>query len=173
MNPQIVSFPSKLFNEMTAALDGAIAAAVDADVRDRIDTARRLVVSASVTATETTTGGLAPWQIIKIKTYIARNIERSLSNDELAALARLSTSYFCKTFRTSFNETPQQYVLSRRIENACLLMLETPDTLADIAYACGFTDQAHLSRQFRRTMGTSPHAWRRHFSKDNTQGVLA
>ncbi|MAS53128.1 MAG: AraC family transcriptional regulator [Pimelobacter sp.] len=173
MTPQIVTFPSVLFNEMTAALDGALAAAVDADVRDRIVAARRLVASASATTAETATGGLAPWQIAKVRAHVTRNIERGLPNDELAALTRLSTSYFCKAFRASFGETPQQFVLSRRVEQACALMLETPDTLADIAYACGFTDQAHFGRQFRRAMGTSPHAWRRHFSQDRAEGLLA
>ena len=61
------------------------------DVRARIVAARRLVASASATTAETATGGLAPWQIAKVRAHVARNIERGLPNDELAALTRLST----------------------------------------------------------------------------------
>jgi AraC family transcriptional regulator len=33
--------------------------------------------------------------------------------------------------------------------------------LSEIAINCGFADQAHFSRQFRRTMGDTPNTWRR------------
>jgi AraC family transcriptional regulator len=41
------------------------------------------------------------------------------------------------------------------------MMLETDEALSQIAFACGFSDQAHLSRIFRRTQGISPARWRR------------
>jgi AraC-like DNA-binding protein len=40
-------------------------------------------------------------------------------------------------------------------------MLESTESLTDIAQRCGFTDQAHLCHHFRRSMGDSPAAWRR------------
>jgi AraC-like DNA-binding protein len=42
-------------------------------------------------------------------------------------------------------------------------MLTTEDTLSQIAVACGLADQSRLSRVFRRTLGHSPSAWRRHY----------
>lgn len=173
MENQIVSFPAVLFGQMAAALDGALAATIDADVRERIAVARRLLATSNPTGAQTATGGLAPWQIGKIEAYVQRNIAEVMSNADLASLTRLSTSYFCKAFRVSFGDTPQHFILNKRVEHACTLMMETPDSLADIAYACGFTDQAHLSRQFRRVMGTSPKAWRRYFSADRSLTAAA
>jgi AraC-like DNA-binding protein len=41
------------------------------------------------------------------------------------------------------------------------MMTSTRERLTDIALACGFADQSHLNRHFRRVVGTSPGLWRR------------
>jgi transcriptional regulator GlxA family with amidase domain len=48
-----------------------------------------------------------------------------------------------------------------RIERAMRLLRETHDAVADIAYACGFANQEHMTRLFRQYLGTTPAAWRR------------
>ena len=56
---------------------------------------------------------------------------------------------------------PHAYVIQRRLEHATKLMIETDASLSEIAIACGFGDQAHLSRRFRAQTGVTPAAWRR------------
>jgi AraC family transcriptional regulator len=53
------------------------------------------------------------------------------------------------------------YVAARRVERAKLMMTSTRERLTDIALACGFSDQSHLTRSFRRVVGMSPGRWRR------------
>jgi len=53
------------------------------------------------------------------------------------------------------------YVTARRVEHAKAMMASTRLRLADIALASGFTDQSHLTRFFRRLVGSSPARWRR------------
>ena len=106
-------------------------------------------------------GGLAPWQIRKVSSYIDAQLSRSIRNEELAALVRLNTSHFGRAFRTSFGQPPHDYVIRRRIERAQGLMLSTDAPLSDIAFDCGLADQSHLTRLFRRIAGESPRAWRR------------
>jgi hypothetical protein len=53
------------------------------------------------------------------------------------------------------------YVAVRRVERAKLMMASTGQRLTDIASACGFADQSHLNRYFRRIVGVSPGLWRR------------
>jgi AraC-like DNA-binding protein len=53
------------------------------------------------------------------------------------------------------------FVAVRRVERAKLMMASTEQRLADIALACGFADQSHLNRCFRRIVGVSPGLWRR------------
>jgi transcriptional regulator GlxA family with amidase domain len=106
-------------------------------------------------------GGLAPWQVRRVTTHIEMNLEAAITTKDLAALARLSLFHFCRAFRDSFGESPHGYVTRRRVERAQGLMLTTNVSLGRIATDCGFTDQAHLSKLFRRILGESPGVWRR------------
>jgi transcriptional regulator GlxA family with amidase domain len=106
-------------------------------------------------------GGLAPWQIRRVKAAVEANLDRKLNTSELAAAAGLSTSHFCRAFKKSLGSSPQAYVLRRRVERTKHLMLSTHEPLCEISLACGFFDQAHLSRAFRRSQGCAPAAWRR------------
>lgn len=106
-------------------------------------------------------GGLAPWQARRISRYIDAHIEHSISIETLAGIAALSGSYLCRAFKVTFGEPPHVHVMRRRVERAKAMMLETREPLSQIAAACGFSDQAHLCRLFRRAEGASPSRWRR------------
>jgi AraC-like DNA-binding protein len=51
--------------------------------------------------------------------------------------------------------------MARRIEAVQRRLLETSASLSEIALACGFADQSHLTRVFRAQVGQSPAHWRR------------
>ena len=106
-------------------------------------------------------GGLSPWQVRKVTSYIEAHLDRPIRNEELAAIVRLNASHFGRAFRNSFGEPPHEYVIRRRVERAQGLMLSTDASLSEIAFDCGLADQSHLTRLFRRIVGESPRAWRR------------
>ena len=105
--------------------------------------------------------GLAPWQVRRVLAYIDANLDRSLKNKDLAAIARLSPFHFNVVFRNSVGDSPHEYIIRRRMERAQGLMLATEKPLSEIAAECGLADQAHLTRVFHRIVGESPAAWRR------------
>ena len=108
-----------------------------------------------------TRGGLAPWQRRKIDRYIREHLERPIQIEELAEQMPLSVSHFCRAFKESFGDTPHAYLIRLRLESAQAMMLATDEPLSQIALASGFSDQAHLSKQFRRVLGATPSDWRR------------
>ena len=106
-------------------------------------------------------GGLAPWRLARVKRHVERHLDSRLTNSGLAALVRLNEDHFARAFKTSVGLTPHAYVVERRVEHAKLLLLGGKLPLSEIAVAAGFTDQAHLSRRFRETVGAPPASWRR------------
>lgn len=106
-------------------------------------------------------GGLAGWQIHRVTAYIDARLEQPLATEMLAEVVQLSTGHFCRAFKVSMGEPPHAYIMRQRIRRAQTLMLESRDSLSHIACACGLSDQAHLTRLFRRLVGTTPLLWRR------------
>ena len=107
------------------------------------------------------TAGLAGWQILRVRTFIDRNLHRTIHTQDLSAVARRSPAHFSRSFKLTFGEPPHAYVVKRRLEKACHLMITSPASLSDIALSVGFSDQAHLCRLFRQAFGESPAGWRR------------
>jgi AraC-like DNA-binding protein len=103
---------------------------------------------------------LAPWLAKRVANHIGENLDRSLPLSELARVAQLSESYFTRAFKGTFGQTPHAFIICQRVERAQQEMLEGREPLSQIALACGFADQAHLARMFRRETGLAPSAWR-------------
>jgi AraC family transcriptional regulator len=80
---------------------------------------------------------------------------------DLCALAQRSEAHFSRSFRRTFGHSPHAFVVRRRVELAGQYMLQTEAPLSDIALRCGFVDQAHLCKLFRKVTGETPAAWRR------------
>lgn len=79
----------------------------------------------------------------------------------IAAACRLSRSYFIRAFRETTGHTPHQWLIRRRLQQARGLLRDSALPLAEIAAACGFSDQSHFTRAFSQAEGVSPGAWRR------------
>jgi AraC-like DNA-binding protein len=104
---------------------------------------------------------LPGWARERLQRFIEMHLDRRLAIAELASAIGYSESYFFRAFKATFGCTPHNYVLTRRLDRACALMLGTDDALSDIAIRCGLADQAHFTRRFRRVFDTPPGQWRR------------
>jgi AraC family transcriptional regulator len=105
--------------------------------------------------------GLTGWQISRVRTFIDKNLHRTIHTQDLSAIARRSPAHFSRSFKQTFGEPPHAYVVKRRLEKACHLMVTSSAPLSEIALSSGFSDQAHLCKLFRHAFGQSPAGWRR------------
>jgi AraC family transcriptional regulator len=106
-------------------------------------------------------GGLAPWQMHRVKAYIEANLEKPVTAKELSAVVRLGPSHFQRAFKKCFGVGPHAFVVERRLKRAQELMLATDEPLCEIALAAGFADQSHLTKTFHNAGGVTPSGWRR------------
>jgi AraC family transcriptional regulator len=104
---------------------------------------------------------LLGWQIRRVSDYVETHLGGRILVSDLSAILQRSEAHFARAFKQTFGVGPHAYVLRRRVEKACHLMLVGDDSLSDIALACGMTDQAHLCKIFRQMTGRTPAAWRR------------
>jgi AraC-like DNA-binding protein len=92
--------------------------------------------------------------------YINKNIDKDLSNDELANIALLNKSYFIKLFTIECYVPPQKYILNLKIANA-MEMFSKNMGLDEISKALGYLDSKSFSRAFKRIVGFSPSHYRK------------
>ena len=88
-------------------------------------------------------------------------IEQNLSNSDagvgdMAAAAATSRSGLQRKLKQTMGITPQDLLREARIKHACQLLAETDKTIAEVAYACGFSDPKYFSRCFKQSIGQSP-----------------
>jgi AraC family transcriptional regulator len=112
-------------------------------------------------------GGLAPWRIRRLKAFVEEHLSQPLRVADLSGAVGLSATHFSRAFGRSFGEPPHVYLIQRRIDRARHLMLTSDISLSDLAAACGFSDQAHFCRLFRRYTGRTPAVWRRDANRAN------
>jgi AraC family transcriptional regulator len=106
-------------------------------------------------------GALAGWQIARVHAFIDENLHRTIHVEDLSAVAQRSRAHFSRSFKQAFGEPPHAYMVRRRLERACHLMITSSASLSEIALSVGFSDQAHLCKLFGQAFGQSPSSWRR------------
>lgn len=103
---------------------------------------------------------LSDHQVARIKELLLDDPGADRSVSELAAACGVSAGHFSRAFRRTVGTSPHQWLLEQKIAHAkCLL--KGKKSISEIAFACGFADQSHLTRLFLRKVGVTPGEWRR------------
>lgn len=90
--------------------------------------------------------------------YIEACLDATFSLADLEQATGHDRWQLSRDFRAMFGASPYRYLILRRLEKARGLLLDGLSG-ADTAAACGFTDQSHFGRLFRKTYGLTPNAW--------------
>lgn len=105
-------------------------------------------------------GGSAGLAAERLRDLIDADPTAELSLAEAAAALDTSVTHLVRTFTRRFGLPPHRYRLGRRVDRARALLLDGVPA-ATVATACGFHDQPHLTRHFRRLLGITPAAYAR------------
>lgn len=106
-------------------------------------------------------GRIPARSVARVVDYIEGSIDQDLRLGQLASVAAMSVYHFARRFRETVGVSPHAYVLSRRLDRARGMLRQREITLAQIAAACGFSSQAHLTTTFLNAFGATPGKYRR------------
>ncbi len=99
--------------------------------------------------------------IVRVERFIAQNLGRQLSLDELAHAAALSPRTLARRLHAALGMTPHALVQRMRVARATHLLDTTRESVESIAARVGYADAAAFRRVFRRYAGQAPGAQRR------------
>jgi AraC family transcriptional regulator len=101
-----------------------------------------------------------PW-LVRAVDLLHANLSGELSLADIASAVGVHPAHLSRTFHQHFGCTMSAYVRRKRVERAQRDLSGTGRSLAEIAHAAGFSDQAHFSRVFKQLTGTTPGAYRK------------
>lgn len=94
------------------------------------------------------------------KQIIEANLFLQVGVEELARKANLSLSSFKREFAKLYNDSPANYIKTKRLEKAAELLLGSDSRITDIAFDCGFNDLANFTKSFHDKFGVAPSNYR-------------
>jgi len=98
--------------------------------------------------------------VAAMERYLADNLSRPVTVQDVAAVVHLSTRHAARLFATSTGESLMAALRRRRLEQAAHLLLESEETVSRIARACGYPEVRAFITAFRRRYGQPPGAFR-------------
>lgn len=106
-------------------------------------------------------GTLSRRQLDQTLDFAESALEQPVLLRDLARAAGLTPTHFARRFRQTLGVAPHQYLIRLRVERAKRLLTGSGQSIAQISAACGFSNQEHLTRVFKRLTGTTPAVFRR------------
>ncbi len=98
-----------------------------------------------------------------VEQHMRDHLEEKIPLEDLAEAVGYSRFHFSRLFKAATGETANHFLMRLRVEKAVLLIRDVglEHSLAQVAAECGFSDQSHLTRQFRLGMGVTPAVYRK------------
>jgi AraC family transcriptional regulator len=104
---------------------------------------------------------LTPHRLARLQDHVRAHLAERLLVSDLAAVAGLSPHRLTQAIVAATGQSPHQFVLAQRLQQAQALLRQGGTALADVAAACGFASQQHLTLVMRQRLGTTPARYRR------------
>ena len=100
------------------------------------------------------------WQVQRVEEYIEAHLDAPFNIERIAEVTGISTRSIYRSFKRSRGYSPREFVRQRRLQRARQMLKEaqTSQTVTSVAYACGFNDAGHFSREFSKAFGEAPSA---------------
>ncbi|MBK1439071.1 helix-turn-helix domain-containing protein [Parapedobacter sp. ISTM3] len=107
-------------------------------------------------------------RINKVYHYILSNYRNEITLDEIATVAHLSVTSFCRYFKMMTKKTFRDFLIEVRISHAKRMLIEDSiSTTEAICFECGFNNRSNFFRHFKRITGCTPVEYRHRYLYEN------
>jgi AraC-like DNA-binding protein len=110
--------------------------------------------------------------LLRAKDLADARYTEPLRVSDMARAAGLSPAHFSREFRRTFGESPHAYLLTRRLERAASMLVNTDHSVASICHSVGLTSVGSFTTAFTRTYGKSPTAYRASYPPAADRGLV-
>lgn len=93
--------------------------------------------------------------------YVKDNFKQDISLDEIAKIANLTPTSFCRMFKSKTQKHFVEYLNEIRVSNACKFLIETDMGMSEIAYECGYKTVSNFNKLFKKLTETTPKEYRK------------
>ncbi|MEL6323774.1 MAG: response regulator transcription factor [Pseudomonadota bacterium] len=107
------------------------------------------------------TNDLSLLQVQHVNDFVDKHFDQDISIADMAEAAGISVASFSRKFKQKTGQSPYQFVVERRIEEAKRLLRHTDMTIAEIGLSVGYANQAHFTTAFGKLTGITPAKYRR------------
>lgn len=105
-------------------------------------------------------------RINRVMSFITDHYTDEIDMRQIAGLANLSVSSFCRYFKSRTHKTFSQFLNEVRILNACKALVTSEKTITQICYGSGYNNISHFNRQFRLITGLTAKEYRKKYSTE-------
>jgi transcriptional regulator GlxA family with amidase domain len=99
--------------------------------------------------------------------YMNQSFQKQITLTEVARLANMTDVSFSRFFRSRTGITFMDSLLEMRLGHASRLLIDTTQSVAEIAYNCGFNNISNFNRLFKKKKGCTPREFRENYSYGN------
>lgn len=96
----------------------------------------------------------------RVLDFVEEQFSQPITIEDLARVAGLSPAHFSRLFKEVLGDSPHQFLINYRVEQAKKMLAEPGKPLIDVALGCGFSDQPHFNRVFKKLIGLTPREYR-------------
>jgi AraC-like DNA-binding protein len=103
-------------------------------------------------------------RIEKAIEYMNQNFQKSITLSEVSKLANMTDVSFSRFFKNRTGITFMDSLLEMRLGHASRLLIDTTQSVAEVAYNCGFNNISNFNRLFKKKKGCTPKEFRESYS---------